>query len=164
MNHSLQEVLGFAQQLTSAEQTQLLSYLALQQRSQKISHIGDADLWIAAVLDALNNVLKGTGSLTPGVGVVKKLHGNTYKDVDAFITANFVGIKKTERAALYAVLARLLVVHAGQVAHKAQIPLSVKLTFNCCTNLPGLFDLAYPGYLEAGLGMLVIRHAISMQK
>ena len=62
-----------------------------------------------------------------------------------------------ERQQAYHILAELVVQHARYVARKSGAPLSPKLVANCMPNLPGVFEDAFPGYLEAGVAAMVAK-------
>lgn len=62
-----------------------------------------------------------------------------------------------DRQAVYNMLADLLVQHAKELARYTGAPFSVKFIANLAQNISGVFDAAFPGYLEAGLAHVVAR-------
>mgnify|MGYP003507604151 len=157
---NLEAALSLVNKMTVAERKQLLDHLALgmqvsKKESGKINR--DLDMWLSAVVDALDSILKTGGTSVPSLGVVKRLHSAQWPPVEQFmIGSKLMEMKVLERQAVYKLLAKLLVDHAHYVAKKSGAPLSTKLVFNCINNLPGLFDGAFPGYLACGMAKAVI--------
>lgn len=163
MKPNLQNVTELVDQLAPKEQQQLLDYLALRKQqgltsSRRVSGENrDTELWLESVTNALDAVLKSGGSSSPSSAVMKRTYSSSMDSVKAFMErSGLATLRVNERLACYQILSELLVAHAAYVARKAGAPLSPKLVFNCVGNLPGLFDNAYPGYLENGLAKAVV--------
>lgn len=91
--------------------------------------------------------------------------GASFEFVEAFLKQAGIWQKETySRVAVYDLLADLLVRHARQLAHKVQAPLGMKFVLQNTNKLPELFDLAYPGYLPAGLARMVISKHLQSPK
>lgn len=157
--NTLQEIISLADSLSTQDQQSLLDHLALQRKASRKASTDTtrSDLWFGAVTEALDTVLRSGGLASPGLGILKKNHGDSFVAVEAFIKSAAPTLTVTEKTALYRVLAKLLVGHADYVAKKSGAPLSAKLVFNCCQNLPGLVDSAFPGYIECGMLPLIIK-------
>lgn len=120
----------------------------------------DLDMWSVAVHSALVRVIGGGSGGVPGPVLVKRLLApvSIWGPVADFMQASGLDkLKVQERQAAYYTLAELLVGHARAVSKKSRAPLSVKLVGNCTGNLMGVFENAFPGYLQAGLAKVVAK-------
>lgn len=120
----------------------------------------DVQMWSAAVYDALCAAVGGPGAINLGPLSVKKVLGaaTAFAPVASFMAVG--GMDKlpvVDRQAVYVLLADLLVKHAKGIARHTGTPLALKLVANCTNNIAGVFDNAFPGYLQAGLAPLVAR-------
>jgi len=160
------EITTAALALSKKNKKELLDRLLLDLQnapSQRGAADRDKDMWASAVHRAL---LKVTGSMDGGLvgpAVVRRLVavGTSWGHVEAFMVSSKLNeITVTDRQAVYNMLAELLVQHARYVARRSGAPLSVKLVTQCTTNLAGVFENSFPGYLEAGLAKAVARQAL----
>ena len=160
----LQQALDLVATMSATEKKELLSHLALANQSSKKQSSGsnrDHELWLGEVVDALGRVLMSGGRSPSSLALFKRLQGDCGSTLDTFMEQSGLGkLKIPERVATYRILADMLVKHAEYVARKSGAPLSPKLVMNCVGNLPGLFDSAFPGYLEAGLAPVIIRRKL----
>ena len=137
------------------------SLLLEQQLSDGPKANRDLDMWAEAVHREFTQRLGSADGGLVGPALVRKAVavGTSWAPVQAFMeTSKLQELPVVERQRAYYMLAELVVRHALGVARHTGIPLSVKLVSQCTGNLPGLFDNAYPGYLEAGLAKMVARH------
>lgn len=161
---TLQELLVLANKLPAAEKQQLLDHLALQAQTAPSASERDVDMWSVAIHEALQHALGEAGGALGGPILVKRVVGSpsSWKPVDAFMRASkMADLQVRERQSVYGLLADLLVKHARYVARKSGAPLSPKLVGNCTGSISGVFDAAFPGYLEAGLAPIVARRLTS---
>lgn len=147
--------------LSKVEQQELLDHLALQnQLTAKANQSRDLDMWATAVGMALDETVGGSDGGSYGSMLVKRLLGSTscWRPVEAFmVSSKLQELRVVERQAVYMLLARLLVDHAGYVARKSGAPLGPKLVGQCTGSLPGVFEQSFPGYLAAGLAPVIAR-------
>lgn len=161
--NKVQQALAIVTTMTKPERQSLLDHLALEVTSTKksnLKHDRDVELWLMAVTDALDSILRSGGSSGSGIGMVKRTwnaSSSSYEQFNSFmVRSKLQELNVAARSSCYGLLAELLVKHASFVAHKSGAPLSPKLVFNCLPNLAGLFDNAFPGYLEGGLAKAVV--------
>jgi len=143
--------------LSASERKQLLDLLALDAASSAAS-TSDREVvaWSGAVAGALadmtntsanpvlcRRVLAARAAWSPVQELMSKSRLN-----DSTVA---------QRESVYRLLARILVEHADEVAHRSGAPLSPKLVANCAPNIAALFDQRFPGYLRSGLAHLVVR-------
>ena len=160
----LQELLALANKLPATEKQQLLDHLALQAQTTPVGSERDVDMWSVAIHEALQHALGAAGGALGGPILVKRVVGSpsSWKPVDAFMKASKMSdLQVRERQSVYGLLADLLVKHARYVARRSGAPLSPKLVGNCTGSISGVFDAAFPGYLEAGLAPIVARRLTS---
>jgi hypothetical protein len=148
--------------MSVAEQKELLDKLSASLLLASATDSKDRDLamWSEAVHERLTEALGGGRASTSGVVVTRKLLATTaaWSPVRTFVdTTKLSELRVVDRQAVYMLLADLLVRHARSVAQRSGAPFSAKLVANCTVNLPGLFDAAFPGYIEAGLVRVIAR-------
>lgn len=81
--------------------------------------------------------------------------------VEGFMgTSGFSGSSVTERNAVYQLLGKLLAAHALELNRKFGYPLTPKMLGNVTQHLPTLFEEAFPGYLAAGMGPVIIKSLV----
>ncbi len=73
-------------------------------------------------------------------------------------------MQSVQRKGLYNLLAKLLVAHSKSLAGFVDSPLSAKFVCGQSHMLPGLFENAWPGYLESGLAMRVVESLAALSK
>lgn len=159
-----EDVLSLANKLSPEQRKQLLASLALQEQTADPVKQRDVDMWAGAVYSGLVATNGGSPGGVPGPAVVKRILAapSAWKPVDGFMEAcKFDQLSVTERQSVYNLLADLVIKHAAQIAHRSKIPLSPKLIGTCSSNVASLFDLAFPGYMRAGLAHIVARRLIS---
>lgn len=148
--------------LPAAEQKQLLDRAAAAQLLLVESKRADRDvsMWSAAAYDAFCRVIGGVGAAGVGPQVARRLLGaaTAWQPVEQFMSvAGLSELPVVDRQAVYNMLADLLVQHAKELARYTGAPFSVKFIANLAQNISGVFDAAFPGYLEAGLAHVVAR-------
>ncbi|TXH41856.1 MAG: hypothetical protein E6Q97_36835 [Desulfurellales bacterium] len=142
-------------------QTQLLDYLLLLTHEDAKDNDRDLEMWKASCATNLERVLPGTTTHVPKGTRLHTLLKESYAILSSFMArANFGDLTAMQRKAVYEMLATLLVARAKHLASKTTAPLSLRLTFQCSADLPGLFDAAFPGYLEAGLARRVLDQVV----
>ena len=62
-----------------------------------------------------------------------------------------------ERQSVYRMLAGLVIERAKQIGSYNGAPLSAKLVATVASNVAAIFEAAFPGYLKAGLALVVAR-------
>lgn len=148
--------------LTKAERKQILDRLAL---SLVDSDQGrGVDQWSVAVSSALEARLGSSGVASYGPVLAKKICGalSAYKPVATFIEeAGIDALTVTERQAALNFLAELVVDEAARIGRIKDIPLGLNLVATCSANVRGIFDVAFPGYIEAGLARVVLKRTAS---
>lgn len=160
------QVEDFTQRLKSLspkDRKAVLDSLLLEaQLNDDTSATRDVAMWSEAVhREATRRLGSADGGLV-GPAIVRRLVavGTSWKPVQQFMqSSKLAELNVTERQRAYYLLAELLVRHALVVARRSGAPFSVKLVAQCTNNLPGVFEDAFPGYLEAGLARMVARHA-----
>lgn len=158
------EALMLAQQLSPEQQQALLDQLALQTQLQRsTAEIRDVEMWSVAVYESLQKALGGGCAGSAGPQVVRRVVGSAsaWRPVAQFMRAGkLTDLKVPERQSIYWMLAELLVGYARQVARRSGAPLSAKLVGNCAGSISGVFESAFPGYLQAGLAPVVARQLV----
>lgn len=153
-------VASLVARLTAEQRKELLARLALEQSSAAADQPRDIDMWSEAVYQAINSLGRDSVMAGSGPAVVKRTVGTPqmWRPVADFMaTSRLDSLTVTERQSVYGMLARLVISHAHNVARRASVPLSLKLVGNCANNIAGLFDNAFPGYLDSGLALIVAR-------
>lgn len=147
--------------LTSADRKQLLDRAAAAQLLLDSKPADrDVSMWSAAVYDRFCDAVGGPGAAGVGPLVCRRLLGvaSAWQPVEQFMSvAGLQELPVVDRQAVYNMLADLLVNHARAIARYTGAPFSVKLVANTVVNIAGVFDSAFPGYLEAGLARMVAR-------
>lgn len=120
----------------------------------------DITMWSEAVYHAYCQAVGGSGAAGVGPLAFRKLLAATvpWEHISSFMQASkLLSLEVVDRQAVYFMIAELLVKHARGVARHTGIPFAAKLVANCCNNVAGLVDNAFPGYAEAGMLVLVAR-------
>jgi hypothetical protein len=146
--------------LSPQQQKQLLDLLALKASTPDAGEARDLEMWSGAIYDALQKALGHAGGAMGGPLAVKRSCGapSAWAPVRDFLNAS--GLAKLEvrhRLSTYRVIADLVVAHASRVSKRTGAPLSPRLVCNCMGSVAGIFNAAFPGYLEAGLACVVAR-------
>jgi hypothetical protein len=162
--NNLETLLQEASKLSAKDKAELLARLSLQASEQDARHSRDQDMWSQALYDALVKENGGSGRGLPGPALVKRAVavGAPWTAVAGFMEASgYDKLKVPERLAMYEMLAKLLMEHALEVSDRTGAPLTPKLLANCSSNIAAVFNAAFPGYLRAGLGLIVARQLTS---
>ena len=161
---ALASVLDQVNQLTPEQQKELLANLALKSQTAPSKHDRELEMWLVAVYGGLEEAIGGGGRGLSGPANVKRLlaSSSSWGSVKNFMqTSNLASLSVTERQSIYVLLAKLVIDNARWISRKAGMPMSAKLVANCAVNVAGIFEQAFPGYLESGLALLVARQLIS---
>lgn len=158
------DLLSLAQTLTAADRLALLDQLALQnQMAAKAAASPDLDMWAEGVRMALDDAIGGAEGQY-GALLVKRLlaPSASWRPVEAFMASSKLGggLQRTERMAVYYMLARLLVDDAERACEWTGAPLSAKVVAQRTDRLAGVFEQSFPGYLASGLAPLVARQML----
>ena len=156
----LQELLRMAEGLPAEERQQILDHLALKAQVTDPASIRDLEMWSGAIYEALQEALGASAGAMGGPMVIRRAVAvpSVWKPVDVFMKASKLSdLQVRERQSVYRLLAQLLVDHARFVAKRSGAPLSAKLVGNCAGSISGVFEGAFPGYLQAGLAPIVAR-------
>ncbi len=159
------DLLQKANKLTEAERKELAEalLLGLHLDSKRNGPARDVEMWSSAVHAALQKAIGGSGGDLLGPAVLRKQLAvvSAWQPVEDFMKhSRLVELTVTERQACYNLLATMIVGHARIVARKSGAPLCGKLVSKCTPNLSGVFENAFPGYLEAGLAKVVARQSM----
>lgn len=157
---SLGNVLNLAAELTPDQRRELLARLSLDSNSKHMEQARDVDMWAEAVFRALHGSGGESVMVSAGPAVVKRTVGapQAWRPVSEFMdSSRLATLKVTERQSVYGMLAKLVTDHARRVARRSGIPLTIRLVGNCAGNVAGLFDNAFPGYLDSGLALIVAK-------
>lgn len=150
-------------QLSAKDRKALLDTLLLEQQLDDGPPAArDVAMWAEAVHREFTQAVGSADGGLVGPGVVRKAVqvGTSWKPVLSFMqSSKLMELSVTERQRAYYMLAQMLVRHARSVARHTGTPLTLKLVCNCTGALAGLFDNAFPGYLEAGLAKVIARQA-----
>jgi hypothetical protein len=152
---------GLVESLTPTLRKELLAKLALATQIATVDGSPrDQDMWAQAVYEALAQAQGAGGGGMPGPMVVKRSLASTgaWGSVSRFMASSKMdSLKVTERQSVYMMLAKLVVDQARYVSRESGIPMSPKLVGNCATNVAGIFEQSFPGYLGSGLALMVAR-------
>lgn len=157
---SVEDLLSKANLLSPTERKELLAKLSLASQTKLGEETRDIDMWAQAVYDGLVSVIGADGEGVPGPTVVKRLLAvpTAWAPVSSFMRASKMDqVTVSQRQSAYHMLANLVIENARYVARTSRIPLSPKLVGNCASNITGIFDQAFPGYLQSGLAHIVVR-------
>ena len=149
-----------AESLSLADQKELLARISLLTQTLPASEARDSDMWATAVYQALTAVVGGGGEGMAGPLAIKRVVTvpGAWGPVRSFMAASKMNsLTVSNRQSVYMMLAKLVVENARTVSRKAGIPLSAKLVANCSSNITGIFDQSFPGYLSSGLALMVAR-------
>ena len=157
-----EQLLAEMMKLSVAEQKELLDRVAAQALLEQTAKRADRDvaMWAEAVYRAYCSAVGGPGAAGVGAQVFRRLLGaaSAWQPVEQFMSsAKLLELPVVDRQAVYNMLADLLVQHTRSVARYTGAPFSVKLISGQTVHVAGLFDNAFPGYLEAGLAHVVAR-------
>ena len=148
-------------ELTPVERKKLLDRLLLDTQHQGgTTEARDISMWSTAVHRAYTRAIGDADGGLVGEALVRKqvAAGVAWKPVLLFMqSSRMLELTVTERQRAYFTLAELLLDYARAAARNAGVPLSLRLVCNCMTNIAGVFEVAFPGYLEAGLARAVVR-------
>ena len=156
----VEELVAKAKQLSPSKFKQLLAKLALANQNTSEHSDRDVDMWASAVHDRLCMAVGGSGEGVAGPAVIKRVVGSptSFGAVQSFMRlSKLAELTVTERQAAYSILAKLVIDHARYVSRESHVPMSPKLVSNCSTNITGIFQQSFPGYVESGLAKLVVR-------
>lgn len=165
---SVEELLESVALLTPQLQKQFLDRAAAQLLLTASADRADRDvsMWSVAVYSAFCEAVGGPAAAGVGPQVLRRLLGaaSAWAPVEQFMaTARLSELPVADRQAVYNMLADLLVQHARGISRRTKAPFSAKLLSTTVVNIAGLFDTAFPGYLEAGLAHVVARRHRSLQ-
>lgn len=157
---SVDELVLLAGLLNPSQQKELLARLSLTNQTLASGEVRDVDMWATALHDSLVSSVGGSGEGVAGPAVIKRLVASpsAWGPVSSFMKASTLAeLNVTERQAAYMMLARLVIDNARGVAKHSRIPLTTKMVINCSSNITGIFQQSFPGYIESGLAKLVVR-------
>lgn len=163
-NNPLSNVLAALDQLSPDQRKEVLAKLALANQTTPSKHDRDLEMWVVAVHEGLQAAIGGGGRGLSGPAQMKRSlsHTSSWGSVQEFMKSSKLDqISVTERQSVYVMLAKLVIENARWISRKAGIPLSAKLVANCATNISGIFDQSFPGYLESGLTHLIAKQLTS---
>lgn len=153
-------LLDLTKDLSPAERKELLARLSLEGQTLKTGETRDIDMWVGAVYDGLVEATGHQGEGVPGPAAIKRVLAipTAWAPVSSFMRASKMDkVTVTQRQSAYHMLANLVIENARYVSRTSRIPLSPKLVGNCASNITGIFDQAFPGYLQSGLAHIVVR-------
>lgn len=157
------EIKNLANTLGPTERKRLLAELSLDAADADTADVRDLDLWATAVYWALVAANGGSAGAVPGPAIVKRAlsAAGGWGYVRGFMAdAKFDTLAVPERQAVYKMLADLVVTQAQGISRNSHAPLGPKLVANCSQNIAGLFDQNFPGYLRAGLALVVAKQLV----
>jgi hypothetical protein len=163
---NVESLLGQASTLSLEERKLLLARLSLGIHHGNASDPRDLDMWVVAVYDGLVSALGARDGVGVGPAAIKRALGApaVWGPVSEFMaSAKFNQIKVVERQAVYVLLAKLVIAQAKYVAGKTMAPLSARLVGNVATNVAGIFDQAFPGYLASGMAGIIVRRLTAVR-
>jgi hypothetical protein len=151
------DVLDLVQQLNTLPtgiKKQIVDGMALGLRDDATTKNNrDVEMWFKAVTGEITNCLGAT--FNPMAAVKQSVVGWNF--VDEFMqSSGLFNCSVVQRAGIYRLLAKMLVLHAQRIAQHVGQPITLKFVLSCCNAIPGLFDAAYPGYLGAGMASAVV--------
>lgn len=153
---AVEEVKKEVKRMSAVSRKQVLDYLLLLAQTPA----GDKDrsvlMWRDSVARSLRKRLPGSVADFPPKVLVTESNASVKKVEDFLHSVTPVTLSTPERKAVYDLLADLLADRAYEIAQRASIPLSLKLILSTADQLHGVFDSAFPGYLQAGMGIRVI--------
>jgi len=155
------ELINLAGNLTRADKKRLLDCLALDvQVSEKLNADRDFEMWFIAITQALDAHGDSSDGSAHAPLVLKRMLGipSNWTPIRDFMKESRLNeLKAIERQSVYNMLAKLLLEHVRYVARKSGAPFTAKLIASCANAISGVFDSAFPGYIEAGLAHVVAR-------
>lgn len=133
--------------------------LALLQTSET-STASDAtrlqNLWTASLANALSEKFGNTVSPKLPPTLAKELKASYGHAQSLYVALSPSRQGVDEAAPVFNFLARALVKYCSQVSSRIGAPLSFKFILGQSQVLPGLFENSFPGYLQSGLGHVVL--------
>lgn len=155
-------------ELPVSTQKTLSDFLLLELRStQKLvpSQDRDVEMWIHSVQEALQTTLKKAPTGISRKSPLWEPFVTSFGEIhDFLVAAGIVGLQSTQRKGLYNLLAKLLVAHSKSLAGHIDVPVSPKFVCGQSHMIAGLFENAWPGYLEAGLAVRVVQSLAALEK
>lgn len=156
----INEVIKVAAGLSVEDRRDLIARLTLELDAKHDPKSRDVEMWAGALHAALQDALGGALGATVGVMTFKTLvaPSKAWQPMSEFMRRSRIGeAQVVERQAMYNLLAELVVSYARKIAKHTGAPLTAKFLVNCSSNIAGVFDAAFPGYLAAGLAPVVAR-------
>lgn len=148
--------------LPEVEKKQLLAALALTLKKSTRAGVAertqdrDVSMWWSSFYEALQGVVNSSAGL-PSPGQLQELYKAEYEVVQKFMQdSKLRSLDVPQRLRVYQVLADILMLHCKRMTSYHDIPLSAKYAANNMQHLPELFDVAFPGYLRAGMARIAI--------
>lgn len=163
--NEVSELLSLAHKLSPTQRQELLDHLALSAQTPHRADAGqdrDVEMWSQALARGLQHALGASDGVPGGSMLFRRLvaPATAWKPIADFLTTSKIGdLTVAERQAAFDLLAELVVTQALKIARRSGAPISPKFVVNCTSNIAGVFDSAFPGYLEAGLAHIVARRA-----
>jgi hypothetical protein len=155
------DLLNQAKLLTAKQRQELLDQLSLVNKiSRSADQDRDLEMWTQAVYETLVSVPTASEGSGYGKMLVKQVlsPSQAWRPIQDFMQqSQLCELKVVERGGVYYLLADLLVKYASKVSDRSGAPLGPKLVGSCTTNIAGVFDQAFPGYLRAGLAKIAAR-------
>ena len=159
---AVEEIKKRIKALSTTSRKQLLDYtLLLSQPTASSDKDRSTLMWRDSVVRALRKRLPGAVTDLPPKVLVAESNASVRKVEDFLHSLTPVALSTPERKASYDLLADLLATRAYEIAQRASIPLSLKLILTTADQLHGVFDAAFPGYLQSGMGIRVILKLVS---
>ena len=158
-------ILDLMAKLSPTERKQILAKLALTTQLDQNHGDRDRSMWATAVYNELARLQSGVGGGLGGPAVIKRVVASpsAFEPVNQFMEASKLSeLTVTERQAAYNTLAGLVIANCHYVARKSGIPMSAKLVGSVATNVAGIFDQSFPGYVASGLAKIVVKRASSL--
>lgn len=158
VNEVVEEIKQKLRELNRKQRKQLLDYLLYLDKEKLPELAQDREIlaWGDSVVGKLRIHLP---SLSPQIvinpGVLKSLQDSLVPVQTLFKSSGLCLDTIYKRKAAYDLCAGLLVSHAKQLAAHVKAPLTVRFVLQRAPDLPGLFNSAFPGYLQAGLASKV---------
>ena len=146
-----QQALG----LSASERKKLVDQLLALQLDEAPSK--DSALWAQAVKTAIDDVLGvGMGVAFAPASLKKALGARSSWDAVCTVltAAKLDKASPADKLSAYQLLAGLLLQHCREVSRATGAPISPNFIGTCSSQMPAIFDLAFPGYLQSGLAFV----------
>lgn len=149
--------------LNLKERKEVMDYLRLLDSQEQVGapeKDRELMLWTESLAMEMERVTRHRPRLFPLPVAMSGSIRTAFNTVSEFLnSAGLIGEGKTyDLQLIYQLTSQLMVQHARNIAGRGNFPISVKLVLNTATKLPGLFDSAFPGYLEAGMTKVILNH------